>query len=274
MVKPLLTLSKLFAVFLVGVVFSISSLSVSHATPLYSASNSDVAATTSRNWAGYVATGSNYTVVRGTWVVPTVSSNRVGIDATWVGIGGAQSQDLIQSGTQATVTRVGGINYQAWIEMLPAASQPIPVAIHAGDTVTVAITELSTNQWQISFTDNTSGQQYQTNVQYASSLSSAEWVEEAPSGRYLVLPLDNFGTVQFSNGFAVENGNQVSIAQAGGQPETMLNVVRQPIAVPSALTSDGTGFSVTRVSTILPLTNPSSTQVHVRLPIRTRHPQA
>src|SRR5438128_1026718 len=112
MVKPLLTLTKLFAVFLVGVVLSMSLLSVSHAAPLYFAAIPAAGGGNSRNWAGYVATGSNYTAVRGTWVVPTVSSSRIGIDATWVGIGGVRSQDLIQSGTQATVTRAGVVTYQ------------------------------------------------------------------------------------------------------------------------------------------------------------------
>jgi hypothetical protein len=110
--------------------------------------------------------------------------------------------------------------------------------------------------------------QYQTNVQYASSLSSAEWVEEAPSIRRFVLPLDNFGTVQFSNASTVRNGNQMTIAQAGGQAMTMLNTRRQPIAVPSSLTSDDTGFSVNRVNTAQNAWPQGSTSISSLRPIR------
>ena len=53
--------------------------------------------------------------------------------------------------------------------------------------------------------NNTTGQTYDTTQTYTSSHSSAEWVEEAPSGgRGGVLPLDNFGTIQFT----VDKANQ------------------------------------------------------------------
>src|SRR4051812_46343961 len=58
---------------------------------------------TSRNWAGYVADSGTYTGVSGSWNVPTPSSSEDGSNATWVGIGGVDSRDLLQSGTQAIV---------------------------------------------------------------------------------------------------------------------------------------------------------------------------
>ncbi|SRR5579884_556673 len=203
----------------------------------------------SRNWAGYTATGGTFTAVSGTWTVPQpTAGGAAGIDATWVGIGGVQSRDLIQAGTQETQTGSGRVVDTAWIEMLPQASHSVPLAVHPGDSVTVSITEAGTDTWQIAFTNNTTGQTYQQTEHYASSRSSAEWVEEAPSSRRGVAPLDDFGTVQFSNGSAVKDGQTVTIAGAGARPITMATVGDQPLAIPSALGSDGASFSVTRTA--------------------------
>jgi peptidase A4-like protein len=203
---------------------------------------------TSHNWSGYAATGGTYTSVTGTWSVPQFSADGpAGIDAAWVGIGGVRSRDLIQAGTQQTVTGSGRTQYEAWIEMLPRSSRPVPLQVHAGDSVTVSITEQSTDQWLIHFSNNTTGQTYDTTQQYTSSHSSAEWVEEAPSaGRGGVLPLDNFGTIQFSDGSAVKNGQTVDIAGAGARGITMVGNNDQALAVPTVIGQDGASFSVAR----------------------------
>jgi hypothetical protein len=83
---------------------------------------------TSSNWAGYAATNGTYTTVSGTWIVPAYSStSSAGTDATWVGIGGVTSQDLIQAGTQEATSGSGQTEYQAWIELLPQASKQVPL---------------------------------------------------------------------------------------------------------------------------------------------------
>ncbi len=202
----------------------------------------------SHNWSGYAAVGGVYTSVTGTWTVPQFSPNGpFGIDAAWVGIGGVRSHDLIQAGTQETVSGYGSTQYEAWVEMLPHPSRPVPLPVHAGDSVTVAISEASADQWLIAFANNTTGQAYQMTEQYASSHSSAEWVEEAPSsGRGNLLPLDNFGTIQFSGGSAVKDGQTLTIASANSRAITMINDTNQALAVPSGLSEDGTSFSVAR----------------------------
>jgi hypothetical protein len=104
------------------------------------------------------------------------------------------------------------------------------------------------------------GQTYQLTTQYRSSHSSAEWVEEAPStGRGGVLPLDNFGTIQFTNATAVKDGQNVSVAEAKARPITMVGARDQPLAVPSALGEDGSSFSIARTdvgATAGPQNNP------------------
>jgi hypothetical protein len=213
----------------------------------------------SRNWAGYTATGGTFTAVSGTWTVPTVSAGRTAAaDATWVGIGGVSASDLIQAGTDATV-QSGRVIYTAWVELLPQASQPVPLVVRAGDTVSVAITQQSRDTWQILIRDTTTGQSYQKRVTYASSRSSAEWIEEAPAvGRRTLLRLDNFGTITFTNATTVEDGQQHSIAQAGGQAITMSSRAGLPAAQPSALGDDGASFSVTRTNAAVPQSVPGA----------------
>ncbi len=97
-------------------------------------------------------------------------------------------------------------------------------------------------------TNNTSGKTYQTKVNYASSRSSVEWIEEAPSGRNGILPIDNFGALSFSGATAIDNGQNVKLNQVGAQPISLLNAQKQPLAVPSAIGSDGESFSVERTS--------------------------
>jgi hypothetical protein len=204
---------------------------------------------TSHNWSGYAATGGHYTAVTGTWTVPDFSPDgSFGIDAAWVGIGGVRSRDLIQAGTSQTVSGSGRTQYEAWVETLPQSSRTVSLSVHPGDSVTVSITEQTTNNWLIDIQNNTTGQSYQETLAYTSSHSSAEWVQEAPSagGRGGVLPLSNFGAVDFSNGSAVKDGQTVKIAGARARPITMINATNQALAIPTTLGEDGASFTVAR----------------------------
>lgn len=202
----------------------------------------------SNNWAGYVATGGTFTSVSGSWIVPQVNATGTSSDATWVGIGGTTSRDLIQTGTRAVVNSNGQVSYQAWYETLPANSRRIPLTINPGDSITASIAQQSANQWAISLRDITTGQNYQANVTYASSLSSAEWIEEMPVLGRSFIPLDNFGSVQFSALSTVKDGTALTPAQANAQSIVMVNHSGQALAQPSALGSDGASFTVTRTA--------------------------
>ena len=187
----------------------------------------------------------------GTWTISQVAGNNSSIaaDTTWVGIGGESTRDLIQVGTQAITSSNGQVDYQSWYELLPDNSIQIPITVNAGDSVTASIIGESNNQWLITFRNNTNNQSYSTTVNYNSSLSSAEWIEEMPvtvNGR--LVPLDNFGTVQFTNGFTVKNNTQVNISQSGAKILTMINTIGQALATPSSLNIDGGSFSVARSS--------------------------
>src|SRR5438067_414733 len=200
----------------------------------------------SSNWSGYAASGGTFTSVTATWTVPTVSATSSGADATWVGIGGLTSNDLIQAGTQTMVDGSGTVEYSSWIEMLPQSSRNVPLSVSAGDSVTVTITQQSGNDWLIALRNNTTNGTYSVTVQYSSSNSSAEWIQEAPSiGRGLV-SLDQFGIVQFSGASAVRDGKTMSVAALGAKAITMINGQGQAIAQPSTIASDGSSFTIAR----------------------------
>lgn len=205
------------------------------------APNADV----SQNWAGYEADGGNFTSVSGTWTIPTINQNTQGADAMWVGIGGANTRDLIQSGTQEIADPASGVIYEAWVETLPQESQPIPVSVNGGDSVTVSLALKSGNTWQLTFTDNTNKQYYQTNLTYKSSLSSAEWIEETPSTGRRFLPLDNFGSITITKATATKDGKVQDLSQLNAKPIQMSGQFDQLLAAPSKLNSDGASFTVT-----------------------------
>ncbi len=62
------------------------------------------------------------------------------------------------------------------------------------------------------------------------------------------IPLDNFGSVQFSALSTVKDGTALTPAQANAQSIVMVNHSGQALAQPSALGSDGASFTVTRTA--------------------------
>lgn len=202
------------------------------------------------NWAGYVASGEGpYTAVSGSWVVPEASApaeTGVAANATWVGIGGVHGSDLIQAGTQAVVSQGGEVYYQAWLERLPAASEPLPIRIAAGDRVSVSLSQHSPGLWRVSVANLTTGAYYTVAVPYDSSLSSAEWIEEMPSTvRGSFIPLSDFGVTRFVSGSAVADGQTASPASAGARPLVMVSRHGEVLATVSVLDGQG-GFAVER----------------------------
>ncbi len=67
-----------------------------------------------------------------------------------------------------------------------------------------------------------------------------------PSTENMLVPLDNFGSVNFTNASTVANGSSLTIASSGATALNMLNDDIQALAVPSGLGSDGSSFTVTR----------------------------
>jgi Peptidase A4 family len=208
----------------------------------------------SQNWAGYVASGSNFSSVSGSWVQPSANtSGGDGYSAFWVGLGGSgqsQSQSLEQIGTQANVTN-GQPVYYAWYELVPSAPVKLNMAIHPGDHISGSVSVSGTNV-TVSLSDQTTGASYNNTLQMSNpDTSSAEWIGEAPSasdgqGNLQPLPLADFATVNFSNASATAVGHAGSITDpAWNNQAVALTGTSGAGAQPSSLTSNGSTFSVT-----------------------------
>jgi len=217
-----------------------SSPSASPTPPVY--------AYTSSNWSGYLASDGTFTSISGSWVVPNATGNghSISADATWIGIGGVTSSDLIQVGTSDTVTRSGAVSSEAFYEMLPAASTAVPgMTVTPGDAMSADLAETSPGQWQISITDTTRSETFSTSAAYTSSHSTAEWIEEDPSfSAGHQIPFDDFGAVSFNGAGLVENGGRLNLLTAGAQAIIMQTGGRI-VATPSGIGADGASFSVT-----------------------------
>ncbi|HVV66684.1 MAG TPA: G1 family glutamic endopeptidase [Candidatus Saccharimonadales bacterium] len=203
---------------------------------------------TSSNWSGYMATSGTFTAVSGSWHATNATGNgtTTSADSTWIGIGGVTSGDLIQVGTQNIISANGQVVTSAFYEMLPAYAQTIPgVTVAPGDSMSASITEVGSSLWAITIADNTDGQSFSITVSYASSLSSAEWIEEDPSySAHQQIPFDNFQAAYFTGATTTQNGIAANLATSTAQPVIMVNNNGQAIAVPSVINS-GNSFSVT-----------------------------
>src|SRR5690348_15903977 len=95
----------------------------------------------SANWAGYAATGAQFSRVSGSWVQPIASCDSGSGDAAfWVGIGGAtaESSALEQTGTEVDCSS-GSPVYSAWYELVPDAPVPVDLAVRPGDHISASV---------------------------------------------------------------------------------------------------------------------------------------
>lgn len=201
---------------------------------------------TSKNWSGYALNGTDFTQVTGSWHVPMVPTptkkrhyRKNTFSASWVGIDGYGNDSLIQAGTEQDWLD-GKAFYRAWWEVLPAPETPIAsMTIHSGDEMTVSITRGIPN-WTITVTDTTTSQSYTTMQAYSGPMTSAEWIQEAPTiGRH-VATLAPDSTVTFDGG-TVNGANPGLISSEAG---AMFKGRRHQISTPSLPDSDKDGFAV------------------------------
>lgn len=205
---------------------------------------------TSNNWAGYVADDATYTAISGSWVVPaaTGSTNSLSADATWIGIGGKPSKDLIQVGTQETIVN-NTVERSAFYELVPNNVATIAaIKVHAGDTIAASLREIASNQWRITIQNLTSRQTYSTTVHYTSTKTSAEWIQEAPSNQNGLMSLDQFGTVTFFDATTVQDGEEVTVFESDAQVMALINSAGDYLANVSQVNSTGDSFSITRTN--------------------------
>jgi len=138
--------------------------------------------------------------------------------------------------------------YEAWVEGLPGREHMLPVDVSGGDSISVSIKETLPNVWHVSFKNNTNGQSYEHDFEYQSSHSSAEWIEELPTGIHVYVPLSDFGTAQFQSARTTKDGQDISLSDSDAKPVRMINKNEEALATPSSIGSDGASFAVSRTS--------------------------
>jgi Peptidase A4 family len=196
--------------------------------------NHRITNSTSTNWSGYAVTGSRFTSVSASWKQPTATCSGTAYSSFWVGLDGDTSSTVEQTGTDADCSG-SSPQYYAWYEMYPKFPVNLSQPVSPGDTMTASVTTDGRGNFTLTISDTTRGW---TNVTHAklrsAKLSSAEVIAEAPSSSGGVLPLANFGTVNFTGASA--NGSLLTASTPNIDPITMANgstVKAQPGSISS-----------------------------------------
>ena len=214
----------------------------------------------STNWSGYAVEGTSFTKALGSWTVPTVNCSTTPntYSSFWVGIDGWTSSTVEQTGTDSDCSGKKA-SYYAWYEFYPNPSILISsVPVSPGNHISASVT-YSGSSFTITLTNVSTGKSYSKSSSVRSAKrTSAEWIAEAPcctrSGG--ILPLADFGTVDFGQDYTgVNSTNDATASGVSGAIGAFGNNIFESImvngstgadeAVPSALTSDGSSFSVT-----------------------------
>ena len=201
---------------------------------------------TSLNWSGYASSNSTFNDVKGSWTQPAATCNgKSTYSSFWVGLDGYNSNTVEQLGTEADCSK-GKPVYYAWWELFPSPSRTINFF-----TVTPGVTysaEVQSDGNNVTLTLSGGGNSPEsiTVGQGAATLSSAEWIAEAPSicsKSCRELPLTNFGTVDFSDASA--DAGAIDDSAWSFDPLTMVADNGTVKATPSSLAPTGSNFSIT-----------------------------
>ena len=231
---------------------------------------------TSSNWAGYAVSpvdpAVSYKAVSGTWVQPAATcSGTPAYAAFWVGLGGldSSSQALEQVGTEAGCDPSGTPSYNAWYELVPAASVDLRLPVRAGDTMSASVS-VSGHAVVLRIRNVTLGAQVVKKLRMrAPETSSAEWIAEAPSactgyGRCSPLRLADFNTVAFGKATATAGSHTgtisdpawtataIELQEAGFFRSSFGSDAPPAGALPSSLSADGSAFGISWLQTSQP----------------------
>lgn len=214
----------------------------------------------SENWSGYVVSSASasLTSITGTWSVPRLNSSqpwgRLSLAGEWIGLGGVTSGDLLQMGT---IEQGNSKTAELFWEQLPQSAQNV-AAVPVGSQIRANIETTDGTDFTLSFdVTEPSGKTLTKSISvtltndYAKGIgSSAEWISEDPSdANGNLYSFANTGTVTFSG--AEANSLPINAPSFTVTPLAMINARGQMEAVPSALSSDGESFSISRSNQVV-----------------------
>jgi hypothetical protein len=177
--------------------------------------------TSGGTWSGYVASGSQFTSIAASWVVPGNLSCTSADDETdpWVGFDGNGAGPIEQTGLQVLCPGLVPIIH-GWFRMNPQAPVYYSNPISPGDAFHASVTRSGAN-YTMTLTDNTKGWT-QTNTRMWSTVNhiSAEAILEAPGSKSVRFTSFTFAAVTI-NGQPLAATNPVALdATNGGFVET------------------------------------------------------
>ena len=198
----------------------------------------------STNWSGYANDTGTYSTVTTSWTQPAVNCSVTpnSYAAFWAGLDGFSSSTVEQDGTLAQCVRSGRRSqvavYLAWYEAYPAPMYQFGGSVVPGDALTATVTYSGSNSFALLESDVAGGRlkwsASKSVIVQGAARSSAEVIAEAPSSNSGVLPLADFGTMNFSSSSLTSGAVPIEMITQGGKPE----------AIPGSLNGSG-GFSVT-----------------------------
>ena len=212
---------------------------------------------TSGNWSGYAVTGTKFNKAIGSWIVPAVTcTTGTEYAAFWTGIDGYSSTTVEQTGTLA-VCSGGTPQYVGWYEFYPAEAIKVigSMTVLPGDAMSASVTySTTTKEFTVTIKDERSGQTFSKSKAVAGAArSSAEWIAEAPADSAGILPLANYGKVEFGSDYTPVTGTCDATDGSNSGPIGSFPTIEKITmaksgikeSVPSALTTDGTSFHIT-----------------------------
>src|SRR5580704_3336160 len=185
--------------------------------------NGGIRHVTSSNWSGYAAHGGTgaFTSVSASWVEPTGHCGSGSqYSSFWVGLDGFNSNTVEQTGSEVDCSG-GSPRYYSWYEMYPAFPHNFSNTVRPGDRFFGSVTFNGGSSYTLVLQDITQGWKHTVSASLGGAAnSSAEVIAEAPccTGSGGILPLADFGTVNFSNASA--NGSAI-----GNFSPTQINMV-------------------------------------------------
>jgi hypothetical protein len=214
-------------------------------------------------WAGYAVTGSDFSLVQGSWIVTAVDCTKTpnSDSSEWVGIDGWSSNTVEQIGTDADCNGKTPF-YYVWYEFFPLNTVVISdVSIAPGNKFSAMVNYVGDSEYVVSITNDTTGESFSKKVQFkgadgsgAPKRNSAEWIEEMDGNELSDFGIDPFGEfytgVSGGTDSATDSTNSGPINDFGSAVQESISTKNgtsgsKDTAVPSALASDGASFKVT-----------------------------
>ena len=209
-----------------------------------------VANDTSTNWSGaasFAAKGDSATYVIGQWTVPDVVAPGLGsfYCASWVGIDGDGSPDVLQAGTECDVVSFGFFTAKqtyVWWEWYPENEVQIAnFPVTSGDVMYCAICVHSDTEAGFYLTNLTTGAStsFTKTAPAGTHLvgNCAEWIVEAPTVNGGQSALARYGDVYFDECIGGTKNNHL-LYGGDGDLITMVDSSNKHISVPTRETDE------------------------------------